>query len=100
MIEWLKRKAATLKVWGSIPPTPGSRKNLPTQRDHRLSILLVAAFSILRIGKTEKLPPGIQTVNIELEEFQAHDEEEIDELPITISLCYSAVNEYTSGNCP
>ena len=60
----------------------------------------MAAFSILRIGKTEKLPMEFQTVNIELEEFQAHDEEEIGELPITISLCHSAVNEYASGNCP
>ena len=88
------------RVLGFESPTPGSRKILPTQRDHQISIPVVAAFSILRIGKTEKLPLEFLTVNIELEEFQAHDEEEIGELPITISLCYSAVNEYTSGNYP
>ena len=44
----------------------------------------MVVFSILSIGKTEKLPEEFQTVNIELEEFQAHDEEEIGELPITI----------------
>ena len=84
MVEWLKYQAATPGCWGSNPRLLAVEKNLSTQRDHWILILVVVAFSILSIGKTEKLPEEFQTVNIELEEFQAHDEEEIGELPITI----------------